>query len=261
MTITKSKFFIIILLGILNAISSFENELSAQENDQLFLHPHEPSSGKVNEIDGAVKNDTVTDTVHIASYDKNDKRITYSVRRKWIYGRNDRDADHQPGGIDSGASLRLQEDKNKSGASDYDVSRKNALTLEEEINVDDTSNKEWNLPNTRNLKRMLDLSLFPDTAGTAASDSIFNETSLLNIAIQNDATVSAFKTGRHFTNSAFFSLLAAEKTEQEYNWARNYYYDTTSNNQMDLTYNVKIFTIDTHGKIKGITGRILNLLP
>ena len=261
MTITRSKFFIIILLGILNAISSFENELSAQEYDQLLLHPHEPADGRVNEIEGAVKNDTATVKVHIASYDKYDEPITYSVQKQWTYGRNNRDANPQHSKIDSGTSLRLQEEKNTNGVSDYDVSLKNALTLEEEINVDDTSSKEWNLPNTRKLKRMLDLSLFLDTTGSAASDSIFNETSLINIANQNDATVSAFKTGRHFMNSAFFSLLAAEKTEQEYNWARNYYYDTTSYNQIVSAYNVKIFTIDTPGNIKGITGRILNLLP
>ena len=261
MAISESKFFIIILLGILITINFFENELSAQENNQLFLNPDESIDTNENESDGTVKHDAAINTVHIASYIKNDERITDSVQRQWIYGRNNLPADHQSGEIDSGTNLRLLEDKDASSASGYDVNRRNAPNLEEEINLDDTLNMEWNLPNTRDLKRLLDLSLFPETIGSAADDSIFNETSLLNIANQNDATVSGFKTGRPFMNSAFFSLLAVEKTEQEYNWARNYYYDSTPYNQIGSARNVKIFTIDTHGNIKGITGRILNLLP
>jgi hypothetical protein len=62
-------------------------------------------------------------------------------------------------------------------------------------------------------------------------------------------------------NSAIFSLLAAERTEQEYFGAPHFYNDTTSYNQMDSGYNVKIFTIDTQGHIEGITGKILTLFP
>lgn len=381
MTITKCKFFIIILLGILIAISSFENELSAQENDQVFQRPHEPIDGKVNESNGALEDVAAIDTVHIATYDKNDKRFTYSFQRQWIYGRNNRAADHQSGEIDSGTSLRLQEDKDTSsvggsttpynmshgntvqkavtsnhrsninwhlstikehyaltdfsnslpgGYDDTDISgmfpfldqdlfefvggdtserlidtqpiynkylasiandyhlmdnvdddisdstrdstwphidsesdpiRKDTPVWKEEKSDDAHASKEWNLINTGKLKHFSDFSLFPDTTGSAASDSIFNETSIFKIMNQNDDTDSAFKTGQPFINSDYFSQLAAVENEQEYYGARYLYNGTTFFNQMESASNVKIFTIDTRGNIKGITGKILTLLP
>jgi hypothetical protein len=248
MAITKTKFFIFFLLMILIAINSTENELFAQENGKQFLHLHEPSVANVNESEGVVKHDAIIDTVHIASYVKNDKRITDSVQRRWIYGRNNLDVDHQSGEIDSSTSLRLQEDKN-------------TPFFKEEKSDGAPAGRKWNLTDTRKLKPILDLSLFPNATNSAASDSIFNETSLLDIANQNDDIGSTFKTNRPFMNSAIFSLLAAERTEQEYFGAPHFYNDTTSYNQMDSGYNVKIFTIDTQGHIEGITGKILTLFP
>ena len=160
MTITKNNFILIALLGIFIAFSLFGNEVSAQESDRLFISPDDPSDEKVIEIDAAVTDDAIIDKIQIASYDKNDKFITYSVERQRIYGRNKQLAGHQSGDIDSGTSLRWQQVQDTNGASDNVATDKmpQGNTVFGNVNFNDGSSTDWHLPTVKELFALMDFS-------------------------------------------------------------------------------------------------------
>lgn len=91
------------------------------------------------------------------------------------------------------------------------------------------------LHNAKGLQSILDDIRSPDTTCTAAINSKFNPTSILEEVDQNNYLDSDF--------------------------ANNFYNDGTAYGGMDLPYNASVFSIDTHGNIGGITGKILEMLP
>ena len=120
---------------------------------------------------------------------------------------------------------------------------------------------EWSLPNNAKLKLILTNSLFPDFTGLASHWGMFSLSQIFNAAEQNNDIGIDFENGQLFFNSTDFSFLSAQKTGQAHYWSSNYYNDGTAYNEMDSVYDVNFFTIDTQGRITGITKKIKGLLP
>lgn len=132
---------------------------------------------------------------------------------------------------------------------------------EEKNNKNEAGFSKWSLPDNAKLKLILKTSLFPDMTGFAVNRTMFNTTPVSNAAGQNHYTGSGFDSGRPFMISTGFSFLSARENGQAHYWSSNFYNDGTAYDEMDSAYDVNVFTIDTQGRITGITKKIKGLLP
>ena len=126
---------------------------------------------------------------------------------------------------------------------------------------DEAGFSEWSLPNNAKLKLILHNSLFPDITDLASHWGMFSPSQLFNGAEQNNYIGIDLENGRPFLNLTDFSFLSAQETGQAHYWSSNYYNDGTAYEEVDSVYDVNFFTIDTQGRITGITNKIKELLP
>jgi len=104
------------------------------------------------------------------------------VRGNTSYGQNNF-ADNDDGTItDYATGLMWSQDDSDSG-----LNWEGALAWVEEKNAENyLGYSDWRLPNAKELQSIVDYNRSPDTTGTAAIDPLFNATSILNEADQND---------------------------------------------------------------------------
>lgn len=260
MTTQKNTSIGIALLGIFIAISSFENEISAQESERLFPCSDALSEGRVMEIDGAVTNYAIVDKHQVAFYNSNDKLHVCLTERE-LYGQ-----DRQHDGLrtsDTDAVLMWQKIPDTDLIwsqidSSSKLNREEAQAWEEAKNADYMDSR---LHNAEGLQSIVDDIRSPDTTGTAAMNSKFNPNSILDEVHKNNYIDSDFANNLSFMDTTNFSFVSAKETKQPYHCSCNLYNDGTAYDGMDLPSNGNIFSIDTHANIGGITGKILEMLP
>ena len=132
---------------------------------------------------------------------------------------------------------------------------------EEKTNDDQAGFREWSLPDTQKLNRLVDYAFFPDMTDFSASGAIFDATSTSNATGQNNPTGPDLETDQALIGATDLSSLSAEQTGQIHYWPGNYYNDGISGDEMYSVNYVNILSIDYNGSIGGIAKKINGWLP